>query len=39
MDCQTGRCLGGTWSQMEPLMKEELREDHYHLEDDNVRKR
>lgn len=32
-DCQTGRCLGGTWSQMEPLTKEGLREDHYHLED------
>lgn len=32
---QTGHCLGETWSQMEPLMKEGLREGRYHL-DDNI---
>lgn len=34
MDCQTGRCLEETWSQMVPLMKEVQREDHCHLQDD-----
>ncbi|KAF3843164.1 hypothetical protein F7725_002013, partial [Dissostichus mawsoni] len=35
----TGRCLDVTWSQMEPLMKEGLREGRYHLEDGRMRER